>query len=224
MSNPSIGDTPIVPTARKISGKTLELDIDISKSDVGLANVDNTSDMGKPVSTAQNTAILAKMNTPSGNTNQYMRGDGTLASFPSIPSAQVNSDWSASSGVAQIANKPTLYTAPYSCYQSLINQSGTNAPSGSTLANDFGTTTFTWARSSTGVYTITANASVFTSGKTGVVISNPNNPLANFRYAVTSTTVITITTSVLSVLSLILTSGNTDGLLSNTLFEIRVYP
>lgn len=42
----------------------------------------------------------------SGNTLQYVRGDGSLASFPSIPAAQVNSDWEAVSGVAQIINKP----------------------------------------------------------------------------------------------------------------------
>jgi hypothetical protein len=35
--------------------------IDLTKSDVGLSNVDNTSDVNKPVSTAQNTAINAKV-------------------------------------------------------------------------------------------------------------------------------------------------------------------
>jgi hypothetical protein len=35
--------------------------IDLTKSDVGLGNVDNTSDANKPVSTAQNTAINAKV-------------------------------------------------------------------------------------------------------------------------------------------------------------------
>jgi hypothetical protein len=35
--------------------------IDLTKSDVGLSNVDNTSDANKPVSTAQNTAINAKV-------------------------------------------------------------------------------------------------------------------------------------------------------------------
>lgn len=34
-----------------------------------------------------------------------------LSNKPSIPAAQVNSDWNASSGVAQILNKPTLGTA-----------------------------------------------------------------------------------------------------------------
>lgn len=35
----------------------------LSRSDVGLANVDNTSDLNKPISTATQTALDAKMST-----------------------------------------------------------------------------------------------------------------------------------------------------------------
>lgn len=45
-----------------------------------------------------------------GTTGQYIRGDGSLSTFPSIPATQVNSDWNAVSGVAQILNKPTIPT------------------------------------------------------------------------------------------------------------------
>jgi len=55
--------------------------------------------------------LASKMNNPTGSTSQYMRGDGSLATFPTIPGAQVQSDWTASSGVTAIANKPTLGTA-----------------------------------------------------------------------------------------------------------------
>lgn len=34
---------------------------------------------------ATSTALAAKFNAPTGNTGQYLRGDGTLATFPSIP-------------------------------------------------------------------------------------------------------------------------------------------
>lgn len=40
---------------------TLKTDLAVSKSDVGLSNVDNTSDLSKPVSTATQTAIDAKV-------------------------------------------------------------------------------------------------------------------------------------------------------------------
>ena len=47
-----------------------------TKSDLGLGNVDNTSDANKPVSTAQATAINAKEPTiAAGTTAQYWRGD-----------------------------------------------------------------------------------------------------------------------------------------------------
>ena len=46
-----------VPTSRTINGKALSNNITLSASDVGLGNVNNTSDANKPVSTAQQTAI-----------------------------------------------------------------------------------------------------------------------------------------------------------------------
>ena len=48
-----------VPNTRKVNGHALTDDININKSDVGLGNVDNTSDMNKPVSEAQQAAIDA---------------------------------------------------------------------------------------------------------------------------------------------------------------------
>lgn len=58
--------------------------------------------------TGLQTALDWKLSVPTGNTSQYLRGDGSVFTFPSIPAAQVNSDWNAVSGVAQILNKPTL--------------------------------------------------------------------------------------------------------------------
>lgn len=59
----------------------------LDKTAVGLSNVDNTSDANKPVSTATQTALNAKFNTPTGTTAQYLRGDGSLETFPTIPDA-----------------------------------------------------------------------------------------------------------------------------------------
>lgn len=200
MPNPSIGDTPIVPTTRKVNNKTMEIDIDISKSDVGLGNVDNTSDMGKPVSTAQATSIATKMTTPTGNASQVVLGNGTLGTLPVVPTAQS------------------------STYQALVSQSGTSAPSAVQSVNDFTGTTFAWARTGTGTYTLTASNPVFTAGKTAVIMSNPNAFLNNFKYANTSTSIITFQTATLSVISLLLTPGNADSLLANTMAYVVVYP
>jgi hypothetical protein len=52
----------VVSVAGKVGAVTL------AKADVGLGNVDNTSDAAKPVSTAQQTALNAKANTTDVNT------------------------------------------------------------------------------------------------------------------------------------------------------------
>lgn len=115
-------------------------------------------------------------------------------------------------------------------YQAVLSQSGTAAPTSNiTPINTYsGGPTFTLARSSAGVYTITASSAVFnTSGKTAVIIGPLNNLNGAFTAVVTSTTVVTITTAVqsLAVLGLLgFTATPTDALLSKTLVEIRTYP
>lgn len=50
-----------------------------TKAEVGLGNVDNTSDLNKPISTATQTALNGKENTITpGTTSQYYRGDKTF--------------------------------------------------------------------------------------------------------------------------------------------------
>jgi hypothetical protein len=61
---------------------------------------------GSPVTTSGTLAITA-----AGNSTQYIDGGGALQTFPTIPPAQVNSDWNAVSGVAEILNKPTIPAA-----------------------------------------------------------------------------------------------------------------
>lgn len=70
-NNTAGATTPIALTAAQT--KTL---LSLVKGDVGLGNVDNTSDANKPVSTATQTALNLKENTISaGTTAQYWRGD-----------------------------------------------------------------------------------------------------------------------------------------------------
>lgn len=67
----------VVPNTRTVAGKPLSANVTLAKADVGLGSVDNTSDAAKPVSTAQQTALNAKVNT-SGvatmNTIGWLRG------------------------------------------------------------------------------------------------------------------------------------------------------
>ena len=58
----------------------------LDKSDVGLENVDNTSDANKPVSNAAQTALNAKENSISaGTTSQYWRGDKSWQALVESP-------------------------------------------------------------------------------------------------------------------------------------------
>lgn len=59
----------------------------VTKADVGLSNVDNTSDINKPISTAVQTALNSKLNIPSGTTAQYLDGTGNLQTFPTLTDA-----------------------------------------------------------------------------------------------------------------------------------------
>lgn len=149
---------------------------EVTKAQVGLGNVDNTSDLNKPISTATQTALdnkvtknaaitgatkckitydskglvtagtdLEESDIPdisatyqtkldannklstdyiSGLANVAKTGDyGDLANKPTIPAAQVNSDWNANSGVAEILNKPTLsLVATSGDYNDLLNK------------------------------------------------------------------------------------------------------
>ena len=57
----------------------------LDKSAVGLGNVDNTSDINKPISTAVQTALDGKFNNPTGTNIQYIAGDGSILNFPAVP-------------------------------------------------------------------------------------------------------------------------------------------
>ncbi len=48
-----------VPSTRKVNGQALSGDVTLIASDVGLGNVDNTSDADKPISTATAAALAS---------------------------------------------------------------------------------------------------------------------------------------------------------------------
>ena len=51
----------------------------LTKNDVGLNKVDNTSDLDKPISTATQAALDGKYNQPTGSGSQYIKGDGSIS-------------------------------------------------------------------------------------------------------------------------------------------------
>ena len=114
--------------------------------------------------------------------------------------------------VGQIAAFANSYSLGYTVYTALLTQAGTAAPVATILQNTTGTT-FTWARTSSGTYTITASSNAFTSNKT-IVFMNlgeyAGGGVPRSVWARTSDTVATITTG-------------GDGRITNGSFEVRIY-
>lgn len=108
-----------------------------------------------------------------------------LSNKPTIPSAQVNSDWNASSGVAQILNKPTLATVATSgSYNDLSNKptiptvpsAGTTATAVSTTSS--GGSATTWSKSDH-VHSISSSTITSALGYTPYNSTNPNGYTSN---------------------------------------------
>jgi hypothetical protein len=84
-------DKPVIPTAPVTSVASKTGDVTLVKADVGLANVDNTSDLNKPVSTATQTALNAKANTSSLATVATSGNYNDLTNKPTITPPPVTS-------------------------------------------------------------------------------------------------------------------------------------
>jgi len=116
----------------------IEAAIDLLQQDI----IDLNADVALKANTADISAV--------GFSNDY----NDLDNKPTIPNAQVNSDWNATSGVAEILNKPTIPTAtsdltndgengvnPFITAQDLPDTSGFVPYTGATTNVDLGTHT-----------------------------------------------------------------------------------
>lgn len=104
-----------VPVTRKVNNHALTGDINITKSDVGLGNCNNTSDANKPISTATQTALDGKQATLVSGTNiKTINGVSILGSgnLPVAAADQVQADWNVTDETSKafIKNKPDIIT------------------------------------------------------------------------------------------------------------------
>jgi hypothetical protein len=114
-------------------------------------------------------------------------------------------------------NQLAAYIVPsinvYDSYTALLTQTSTNAPVATVLSSNL-TGTFTWARTSAGIYTLTASTATFTSGKTIVFLNNGSDltttQVPPIVWERTSDTVLTITVGA-------------DASITNGSFEVRIY-
>lgn len=113
-------------------------------------------------------------------------------------------------------------TAP-TRYVALLSQSGTNAPVATVKQNSLGGE-ITWSRVGGGVYLGTLLQGTFGAGRTTVVIGNELSPTRDFAVVNVgkSQEFIQLHTADVDVAEG--TAVPSDGMLSNTTIEIRVYP
>lgn len=77
-SDAYIKNKPTIPTVPVTSVNAKTGNVVLAKADIGLSDVDNTSDASKPISAATQTALNTKQATiTTGTTTQYYRGDKT---------------------------------------------------------------------------------------------------------------------------------------------------
>lgn len=119
-----------------------------------------------------------------------------------------------SASVDQLASYLNL---AYSSYTALLTQTSTNAPVATLLSSNL-TGTFTWARTGEGIYTLTASAATFTSGKTAVFINSGSVQTIITTWTRTSDFVITIATEKADD-----PGQGFDGGLTNASIDIRIY-
>lgn len=131
----------------------------IGTTEIDLSDYVTNSELTTELSNYTPTASLATVAT-SGSYND-------LTNKPSIPAAQVNADWNAVSGVAQILNKPTIPTVP---------SAGTTASAVSTTAS--GGSATTWSKSDH-VHSISSSTITSALGYTPYNSTNPNGYTSN---------------------------------------------
>ncbi len=122
-----------VATTRQVNGHALSADVTVTKSDVGLGNVDNTSDTNKPVSSATQTALNGKSDVGHVHTFASLTSKPTTLSGYGISDAVASNDpaltnarkpaYSAGDGgtVTQATNKSTGVTLNKLCGEITMN-------------------------------------------------------------------------------------------------------
>lgn len=99
-------DTSRVPTTRKVNGKALSADVTLYAGDVAVSSSDSTT-----VASALSNKV-DKVTGKGLSTNDYTTAEKTkLSGIAEGAEVNVNADWNATTGDAQILNKPTIPSA-----------------------------------------------------------------------------------------------------------------
>ena len=121
LSGTNTGDqdlSGLVPNTRTVNGHALSSNVTVTKSDVGLGNVDNTSDASKPVSTATQTALDAKQNS---------LGFTAVPNTRTINGQPLSSDVTISGGSSPVFVQTAVRTVDNTTTESTILGTGTGS-------------------------------------------------------------------------------------------------
>ena len=174
----TISDVSIVQTDLNAHKANTSNPHSVTKSQVGLSNVDNTSDLSKPISTATQTALNAKENSiTSGTTSQYWRGDKTFQTLDKNAVGLGNVDNTSD------ANKPlsSAATTALNLKANLSSPALTGTPTAPTQSPGDNST-----KIATTQYVDAAAGTITTVGN---IITEPCNSLSNWTQTGTDFTV-----------------------------------
>ena len=131
-------DTSRVPTTRKVAGKALSSDITLSASDVG-ALPDNTAIPSKTSDLQNDSDFVADSSYVHTDNNYSDTEKSKLSGIAAGAEVNVNADWDASSGDAQILNKPTLGAAAAKDVDSAVTSGSSKLPTSDAVATAIAT-------------------------------------------------------------------------------------
>lgn len=141
--------------------------LNLTKSSVGLGNVDNTSDANKPVSTATATALgLKEPSITAGTTGQFWRGDKTFADYGDLALQDGNTTLSELSSIGGTAAAVSLVYAKRNDWASSFAGTGLKHYGASAVGNIL-----------TGVTAANAGVLEFINAASGIIFTNGLTPI-----------------------------------------------
>ena len=155
--------------------------------------------------------------------NTYTKGSpalddyllGTKMPLPNTDDKAITQNFS----VGDVAAFANTYSLGYTTYTAIVKQAGALAPTAGIITNSLtGSPTLTWARTSTGVYTVTRSSGTWplaTANKLWIVIQG-NDATKDIHIARTADTVLTAT-------QLTASSGTEVDVIDYASLEIREY-
>ena len=166
-----IADTTLLVTTtgtQTLTNKTITTPAGLVKGDVGLGNVDNTSDANKPVSTATQTALDLKLASATAATTYAPLASAALTGTPTAPTAAASTNTTQLATTAfvraEVAALVNSAAATLDTLGEIATALGNDANFSTTLTTNLGLKAPLASPTFTGTVTLPAAGIVFTDG------------------------------------------------------------